>query len=215
MPKEDFSVDRTDYGEGYSVNLMYCGKGVCRMEHHKDALGSYIPNYNIQIPSCRDIADNVKGAMDFLEVLEAKKARNFEEALKEAGQYYGTIFEKMPPVMPSAFGFVTPRKPGINIPFCTEELTKAARQLNYLIMKTKYGSASIEVCGNRDFSHHKIDFQPVTEVRFDGYAWDIAGELKDLALEVGCVQEPDFLKEPLEEMLGYFRETVQANCTKV
>jgi hypothetical protein len=192
MPQNDFKTERHDYDEGYCFCLKYAGKGILQFEHRKDPtkIRDYL-NYNIHIPSDKTIIDNVNFAMEFLKKLEEKGARTLEHALKDADMYYGTIYEgqKQESV---AFGYRSSSELGINMPFDVEEIRKAIENngLNFVIMKTRYGSVAIEVCDNRDFSYLNVAEQPITEVRIDGFDTSIAKELADLTSQTGCTKIP-------------------------
>jgi len=211
MTKEDFFIDRQEYDEGYYVHLTYAGKGIARMQHGKNANGNFIMNYNTFIPSARRIIDNVEPAMAFLRLLEQKNARNFEQAAKDAGEYFRKTLSKR------AFGYRVPSEMGMNIPFDEKEIKKAVQKnsLNFVIMSNEYGAVAIDVCGNRDFSHHKVNAQPETELRIDGFDWNIAEDIKNLILEVGMIDVPredlPHLSPSLEEMLSHFQQAIVSN----
>ncbi|MBW2965559.1 hypothetical protein KY342_00480 [Candidatus Woesearchaeota archaeon] len=212
---DDFKTDRIENEKGYGIRLTYSGKGILIFEQRKDLTGinDYCLNYNIFIPSRRNITDNVGIAVDFLKKLEQKGVRGFIQALKDADMYYGTIFEGRKP-QPEVCGY-SGQNPNYDMDFDAKKIKRAIKDnsLDHLVIKTQVGNVLIRTVYDGE-NYQNFEQKPESEITVDGFDSNIAEELKDLLLstcniDINENDVPDLMKS-LEHVLEQYKTVLNA-----
>jgi hypothetical protein len=95
MTETGFDIRKEDTLEGNAFRLCYLGQDVAQFVQKFDSTKRrrFILNYNVYIESEKQMTDCIVPAFEFFNSLKTKNLRGFTQSLKEAGQYFGTIFE--------------------------------------------------------------------------------------------------------------------------
>jgi len=214
MAKQDFLSKKIENKRGYAFSFTYKDNSILYFEHSKNDFESrFILNYNIYIPSDNTLVENVDPVMGFIQGLKEKQVRGFEQALKDAGQYYGSIWDgkDLPSEVNAWWGVNYMGK----IQLDAKEIKKAIieRRLDSINIKTLVTSLLLrEPHPIETFPYYSLPENPKTELKVNAFDSEIAEDLSVLLQNVCQTKVPTenvhYLTSSISDILKEYKTQI-------